>query len=199
LQVLSERYNISADWLLNGHGERFHAATPGFQGRSERVEPPDYARPGHGDVRFGDNDYVFIRRMDLSVSAGSGVVSVEGEDTGSVALPIAWCSHAGINSDLAVLVKVKGDSMSPTIPDGSFVLIHLIEKEVARSGIYAFTRNGEAFIKRLVPSEPAPDGRSNSVAILADNPAYPQQVLSGKTMNELRIVGRVRGVFSTFP
>lgn len=96
LQTISERYNISADWLLNGHGEQFHAPIPGFQGRHGRVEPPDYARPSHGDARYGDNDYVFIRRVDLSVSAGNGTSDVEGPDTGSIALPTSWCSRAGI-------------------------------------------------------------------------------------------------------
>ena len=57
LQTISERYNISADWLLNGHGDQFHAPIPGFQGRHKRVEPPDHARPDHGDVRFADNSY----------------------------------------------------------------------------------------------------------------------------------------------
>lgn len=197
LQTISERYNISADWLLNGHGDQFHAPTPGFQGRQHRVEPPDYARPGHGDVRFGDNDYVFIRRMDLSVSAGSGVVAVEGADTGSVALPTAWCARAGINSDLAVLVKVAGDSMAPTLPDGSYVLIHLMDKTADQPGLYAFTRDGEAFIKRLIPSELSDDGRPGTIMVMSDNPAFLPFALSGQRLNELRIVGRVRAVFAT--
>lgn len=197
LQAISDRYNISADWLLNGHGEQFHAPTPGFQGRSKRVEPPDYTRPGHGDVRFGDNDYVFIRRADISVSAGNGTSDVEGPDTASVALPSAWCARAAINSDLAVLVKVKGDSMAPTVSDGSFVLVHLMEKAVAQPGIYAFTREGEAFIKRLVPSDLNADGRPGTIMILSDNPSYPPFALSGPRLNELRVVGRVRAVFTT--
>jgi phage repressor protein C with HTH and peptisase S24 domain len=197
LQTISERYNVSADWLLNGHGEQFHAPVPGFQGRSKRVEPPDYARAGHGDVRFGDNDYVFIRRADISVSAGNGTADVEGPDTGSVALPTSWCSRAGINSDLAILVKVAGDSMSPTIADGSFVLIHLIEKNVLLPGIYAFTRDGEAFIKRLIPSEMNADGRPGTIMVMSDNPAFAPCAVSGPRLNDLRIVGRVRAVFAT--
>lgn len=197
LQTISERYNISADWLLNGHGDQFHAPIPGFQGRHKRVEPPDHARPDHGDVRFADNSYVFIRRADISVSAGNGTCEVEGPDTGSIALPTSWCSRAGIKSDLAILVKVAGDSMSPTIADGSFVLIHLIEKTVDKTGIYAFVRAGESFIKRLMPSDLNADGRPGTVLVISDNPAFPPYALTGKRLNELRIVGRVRAVFST--
>lgn len=197
LQTISERYNISADWLLNGHGEQFHAPIPGFQGRHGRIEPPDYARPSHGDARFGDNDYVFIRRVDLSVSAGNGTSDVEGPDTGSIALPTSWCSSAGINSDVAVLVKVAGDSMSPTIADGSFVLIHLMEKAVDQPGIYAFTRDGEAFIKRLIPSDLNGDGRPGTIMVLSDNTAFAPYALTGHRLNELRVVGRVRAIFTT--
>ena len=99
LRTLEERFNVSREWLESGVEPMFQTLQAGFAGRHGRVEPPDYTRPGHGDLRFRDNDYVFIRRVDLSVSAGNGTSDVEGPDTGSVALPTSWCSRAGINSD----------------------------------------------------------------------------------------------------
>lgn len=114
-----------------------------------------------------------------------------------MALPTAWCARSGINSDVSVLVKVTGDSMAPTLPDGSFVLIHLMEKTVDQPGIYAFTRDGEAFIKRLIPSDLNADGRPGTIMILSDNPSWPPFALTGPRLNALRIVGRVRAVFTT--
>ena len=123
---------------------------------------------------------------------------MEGPDSGSVALPTSWCARARINGDLSILLKVAGDSIAPTIIDGSYVLVHLIEKTVDQTGIYAFIRGGEAFIKRLIPFDVEPDGRAGTIMVMSDNPSYAPFALSGARLNELRIVGRIRGVFTTF-
>ena len=166
----------------------------GFKGRTAVIEPPDWNRPGHGDMLIDGFDCVRIRRMDLSVSAGSGVVPVEGEDAAPVALPVSWLRAQRINSDLAVLVQVKGDSMAPTIPDQAFVLLHLIEKSVQMAGIYAFSRDGDVFVKRIVPSQIGKDGRPAALLVVSDNPAFPPLALTGQEMNSIRLIGRVRYV-----
>lgn len=168
----------------------------GFRGRTDRIEPPNYDQPGHGDFRFGEHNYAMVRRMDLSISAGSGVVPVEGDAAASVALPSLWLSKAAINSDLAVLVSVKGDSMMPSIPDGAFVLIHLVEKQVTAAGIYAFNLDGQSFVKRLIPAETDGNGRPMAISIISDNPAFPPKVLTGRKLNDLKIVGRIRAVLA---
>ena len=197
LQRISDIYGVSADWLLNGHGEMIRAAGSGFSGRLLKIEPPDYTRPGHGDLRFDDVEYAFAKRMNISVSAGKGLVPVEGSEFEHIALPIAWYERHRLNSDFAVLVTVKGDSMAPSIPDGALVLVHASENQISKPGIYAFTRDGEAFVKRLQPSNITSDGRPRVVILSSDNPAYPPVVLTGSEMNDLRIVGRVRAVFTT--
>ena len=194
LEKISERYGISSDWLLNGYGEMLRLPGQGFKGRTAVIEPPDWNRPGHGDMLIDGFDCVRIRRMDLSVSAGSGVVPVEGEDAAPVALPVSWLRAQRINSDLAVLVQVKGDSMAPTIPDQAFVLLHLIEKSVQMAGIYAFSRDGDVFVKRIVPSQIGKDGRPAALLVVSDNPAFPPLALTGQEMNSIRLIGRVRYV-----
>lgn len=194
LAKLSDTYNLNADWLLNGHGDMLHAPTPGFKGRAGRIEPPEHGKPAHGDLRFDGHDYVFVKRMDLSISAGNGLVPLEGEESARMAFPAAQLSKMGINADLAVLVRVMGDSMIPQIPDGALALVHAMEMTVDRDAIYAFIRDGQAFVKRIVPSGTLRDGRPSSLMIVAANPAYPPVSLSGAEMNSIRIVGRVRYV-----
>ena len=193
LQKISERYNVSADWLPNGHGEPLHTPLPGFPSRRDgRIEPPNYDMPAHGDFAHNGEEYVLIRRSDLSVSAGNGLVPVEGPGDERLAFSRSWLLRNQINSDLAVLVRVKGDSMAPTIADGATVLIHVIENAVKREGVYAFTRDGACYIKRLIPAGLSETGRPTAIVILADNPAYPPESLSGHQLNELRVIGRVR-------
>lgn len=196
LLKISDTYGVSADWLLNGQGEMQRAIGPGFKGATVRIEPPNHADPVYSDFQSGDVNYAMIRRMDLSVSAGSGVVAVEGQDAASVALPSSWLAAAGINPNLSVLVSVKGDSMAPAIPDGAFVLVHLMEKIVAKPGVYAFNLDGQSFVKRLIPAEADGDGRPLAISIISDNQSFAPKVLTGRKLNDLKVVGRVRAVLA---
>ncbi len=133
-----------------------------------------------------------IRRRDLSVSAGNGLVAVEEGEVEALAFSRAWLLRQGINADLAVLVRVMGDSMEPTIPEGSIVLLHVPEMFVERPGIYAFNRGDSSYIKRLVPGGVRQRARPSSLTIKSDNPAYPDELVEGAAMNDIRVIGRVR-------
>lgn len=62
------------------------------------------------------------------------------------------------------LLKVQGDSMAPTIPDGSIAIIR-VQDTAEKGQIVAFAMDGEyATLKRYLPQ---PDG---SVLLRADNP-----------------------------
>lgn len=198
LQKISDRYNVSADWLLNGHGDMLHAPQRGLtRQRANRIEPRDPSLPLQGDFRFNGEEFAMIPRMDLSVSAGNGLIAVEGGASEALAFSRSWLMRNGISADLAVLVRVKGESMAPSIPDGALVLVHLPELNVEKEGIYAFNRDGASFVKRLVPSDPGRNGRPTSIAILSDNPTFPPELLSGEALNDIRVVGRVRCVLTT--
>lgn len=196
LQRISERYRVSADWLLNGTGDMLLAEQPGFPAQDGQIMPPDHAQPMPGDFRFGDEGFTMIRRMDLSVSAGSGLVAVEDGETETLAFPRTWLMRQRINPNLAVLVKVEGDSMSPGIPDGALVMIHLPEMQPDQAGVYAFNRGDVSYVKRIVPSLDAASGRVLSLVIASDNPAYPPEAVSGRALDEIRIIGRVRCVIA---
>ncbi len=198
LDKLSDNYRLNSAWLLDGRDPMIFESLAGFPSRQgKEIAPPDYDRPGHGDLKFEGKDYAFVRRMDLSVSAGSGLMPVRNGDAESVALPILWFSRQGINSDLVVLVSVSGDSMMPSIPDGALVLLNVGEKSPTKTGVYAFNLDGQSYVKRIVPSGTAKDGRPLAILLVSDNPAYAPIALSGEGMNTLKVVGRVRAVLTS--
>ena len=194
LQKISSAHSVSSDWLLNGHGGMLLPPSRSLAARHGSVEQVDPTRPDHGDIRFDGVEYAFARRMALSISAGNGLEAVDDGDAEGLAFPVSWLRRQGINADLAVLVSVKGDSMAPAIPDGALVLIHVAERSIASPGIYAFNLDGASFVKRLVPQSSEADGRPGAVAIMSDNHSYPPIVLSGKDLNRITVVGRVRAV-----
>lgn len=198
LQRISERYDVSADWLLHGQGPQHHSPEKGFTGRIKRIEPPDTTKPNYGDFRYEGEEFKMIPKMDLSVSAGNGLIPASDGYQDAKAFSTSWLSRNQINGDLAVLVKVEGDSMMPLIPDGSLVLVNSGEKAVLQKGIFAFNRDGVSFVKRLEPVGIREDGRPVALLIIAENPAYPPETLSGSQMNEIHVVGRVRCVMTSY-
>lgn len=165
-----------------------------YIGPKRDVGPPDPVHPMPGDVRIGDEEYSLIARYEVNVSAGAGLIPISEDVDGRMAFSRSWLIRHRISADLAGLVKVRGDSMFPTIPDGALVLVHAAEMIVERAGIFAFSRDGEAFIKRLLPVDRAPDGRPTSMVIMSDNAEYQPEVVTGPDLNELRIVGRIRSI-----
>lgn len=199
LQALTERFGVSADWILYGVGVPNSERAAGFEARQKgkRIEPPDLGKPLRGDFRFASEDFFLIERMDLSVSAGHGVMPVDGGEHEMMAFPRSWILQNRVNPDLAVLVRVKGDSMAPTIPDGALILVDCMDKDISRGGIFAFSRGEDSFVKRLVPVQRGSDGRPEAVKVLSDNPAYAPDALIGEELNAFRPAGRVRCVIST--
>jgi phage repressor protein C with HTH and peptisase S24 domain len=199
LQKLSERFGVSADWLLGGTGEMTVAQEAGFEGRKEasRIEPADLSKPLHGDFLYEGEDFVLVKRMELSVSAGRGLLALEDGQRDAIAFSRSWMMRHHVTPDLAVLVAVKGDSMAPTIPDGAMILIDCMDKNIATKGIFAFSVGDECFVKRLSPSDFDAAGVPRRIKVISDNPAYPPDALMGDDLQELRLVGRVKCVVAS--
>ena len=139
-------------------------------------------------------DFALIPRFRVNLSAGPGLVPAEEDGGDHLAFSRAWLRRTGIDPRRAGLVRVQGDSMQPAIPDGALVLVDMGATAVRAEGVFAFSRDGDAFVKRIVPVNKARDGRPSSVVILSDNPLHPPDVLVGEDLNSIRIVGQVRCV-----
>lgn len=164
-----------------------------YIGPKRDLVPAPSMRP-ENDIHLANEDYSLIARYDVNVSAGPGLVPTAEDEDGRLAFSRQWLSRHHINPETAGLVKVKGESMAPTIPDGALVLVNCAEQFVEREGIFAFSRSGEAYIKRLVPVTRAPDGRPTSMVIISDSGDFAPEAVSGEALNEMRVVGRVRSI-----
>jgi len=113
------------------------------------------------------------------ISAGLGVLG-EQEVTEYLSIP-GIRNHGNIFA-----VNVWGDSMEPTIKDGS-IIIAKKEVEVRNGDIGAFFINDEAFVKRLKVTD-------SYIALISDNPNYPPIFIGPG--EDLKIVGKVVKVLS---
>lgn len=136
------------------------------------------AREGNGafDTNLLDltNIPVFER-----VSAGTGALN-DGEVTDYLSIP-------GIkNPGETFGVNVWGDSMEPTIKDGSIIICRR-DVEIRNGEIGAFLIDDEAYVKRLKVTEAY-------VALMSDNPNYPPIFIGPG--EKLTAVGKVIKVLS---
>ncbi len=92
------------------------------------------------------------------ISAGTGALT-DGEITDHLSIP-------GIkNPSTTFGVNVWGDSMEPTIKDGSIIICRK-DVEIRDGEIGAFLVDNEAYVKRLKVT-------SSYIALMSDNPNYP--------------------------
>jgi len=81
-------------------------------------------------------------------------------------------------------IHVDGDSMEPTLKNGSIVFVDRSQNTMDKNGIFIVNTPGGLFIKRL---DRKADG---SVELISDNKFYSPEAMSP---NEITIIGRVVG------
>jgi len=81
-------------------------------------------------------------------------------------------------------IHVDGESMEPTLKNGSIVFVDRDQNSISRDGIFVVSTPGGLFIKRLNRKA---DG---SIELISDNKLYSPEILSA---DEVKVVGKVVG------
>jgi phage repressor protein C with HTH and peptisase S24 domain len=127
---------------------RLTASLNGIAGQEK--EPAGQLRQvvtdGDGDPRF-----LKIRTVRLKLQAGvNGIAFDKAEEAGApVYMPSDIARRRGYRSDDLVAIKVRGDSMQPSLFDGDTVVIHITDRVVKDGQVYAVNYEGEDVVKRL--------------------------------------------------
>jgi len=111
-----------------------------------------------------------VKRHPVRASAGPGAIVNEGMGKPYFGFEERWLKAltATPAANLSI-VRVEGDSMSPTLNDGDDILVDLGDgADRLRDGIYVLRVDDALVVKRLALS---PMGRR--VTVQSDNPAYP--------------------------
>ncbi|MDR2400889.1 MAG: S24 family peptidase [Deferribacteraceae bacterium] len=92
--------------------------------------------------------------------------------------------------DIAILFA-KGDSMYLYIKGGDGILVNFNETMLSVEATYLIRWRNTLLIKDI---QKIPNG----MRLISRNPAYESIILTGETVNEVRIVGRILGSFCTY-
>lgn len=129
---------------------------------------------------------VQIPRLEVGASAGHGSLDGDEAARAHVVFDRRWLRQIGAtaSSDLS-FIRVRGDSMDPTLSDGDDILVDRNDgADRLRDGIYVLRRDETLMVKRVAINPVAP-----AITIKSDNDAYPEW--SDCPLSSVQILGRV--------
>lgn len=121
----------------------------------------------------------------VHASAGAGVTPISEHANAVLAFERQFLRDRGAVPDSCTVIKARGDSMTPTIPDGSLLVVDHSQREVANGYITVIGVGDDLLVKRI---RRRLDGM---VELISDNAAYAPEVIAADRLEQLRIVGRV--------
>ena len=126
--------------------------------------------------------------MEYEAAAGGGRVNLdEVPQTGAVSFRRDWLDDHAIDPNQSAIIRVAGESMEPTLPDGSSILIDRTHKKRKRGYIYVILTDNGLIVKRL-------DLLDNAWHLKSDNPAWEQ--IAWPT--DAEVIGRVMWAARSF-
>ena len=164
MQKLAEIFDVNINWLLTGKGEMF------------------LCDDDSQTVSNATDEFIQIDFLDSSACAGNGIANFQSEVLGK--LPISPELIYPHQPAEVKAIRVKGDSMSPTLASGDVVLFvqGLVNDG---NGIYILLHNGELFVKRLHFK------MTGVIDIISDNPNYSNEQLTAGSNESPVIIGKV--------
>ncbi len=125
-----------------------------------------------------------VPKLRIDASAGAGALTQEEAIAGQIGFDEKWLKKFGCEPSELSLIRVQGDSMSPTLMHGDDIMVdRSAANRPLRDGVHVIRMDDVLMVKRLARG---PAGR---VSVLSDNAGYPDWPdVDGI---EVTIVGRV--------
>jgi len=122
---------------------------------------------------------------DIRASAGGGAYGFDEEEHELISIDEKIMHNmVGLGNTELEAIHVDGESMEPTLQDGSIVFVDRTQTNINKNGIFIASTTGGLFIKRV---QQRVDGM---VELISDNSMYPPQAIDP---SEVTIVGKVVG------
>ncbi len=198
LSKLCSIYGINLNWLLSNIGDMFLndelSATNRVQNialyskktalNSEKTSDNPLLRSTKVDINI--DDYIVVPLYDVYFSAGGGSFLEEEAIVDYLLFNLSLLKeHPSISKNLAG-VRVKGDSMYPTLDNEDVVVIDMnTPMKNIYGGLFAINLDGKAYTKRLLLNPK----NCQEVFVISDNKEhYPQITVN---LSELNIIGQI--------
>lgn len=102
------------------------------------------------DTTEPDDDYVYVPAYDIEVSAGHGSVCfTDAQPHKHLAFRQRWITARGLQADALAALFTRGDSMTPTIPEGAAVIIDQTRNQALDGKVYVIRIDERHYVKRV--------------------------------------------------
>jgi len=177
----------SQSYAQDAGSRRCHVREPQYGGESAARPPgvgsePAALRSLLRDLRAQETrqrDYTEVPLREATASMGGGSTETGDRTLTYLSFRTEWIRSKG-NPEYMTVIRAFGDSMDPTIRDGSVVLVDEGRRQFVKNKIYYLRYNGQMYIKRLMEA----DGQ---LAIVSDND---HNVLLVSDADDFEIIGR---------
>lgn len=173
-QIALER-GISLDWLILGKGEPPMAPV---QAALEQVAevPPVFSHLPQSEVAE-------IPLYDIEAAAGHGRVFDQEKIIGYIPYRADELVREGLVASQLVALRVKGDSMVPTLDDGDLVVVNRANRQP--DGVFVVRVGEDLRIKRVQKM------MAGCLRLSSDNDHYAPEVISPDQVEGFEIIGSV--------
>lgn len=180
IKAIAEVLDISEEELLGleaNHSETHQALGPAIQTPLRPVRAVD----NPDEI---EHDILTLKRYTVKPSMGNGEPVMEiDEKSEPNYMRRSWARRRGVDPEKLFTVVAIGDSMEPTIHDGSSVTIHR-QQNLANGKMMMLCYRNQCYIKRVLIQA---DG---SVVLRSDNRAdYKDVEISRESLDDLHVVG----------
>ena len=159
---IAEKTGASLDWLILG-------------------KDSPRARSSSPVQDYDDSDAAWVPLYDVYASAGSGL-DIWGEEVEQyIPFSHVWLNQQNLHSKDLVCIKVRGDSMEPTLNNGDVILVNTARQ--VGDGVFVVRIGNLLRVKRLQTL------LNGSLKISSDNPIYESETLNPKEDSDFAIIG----------
>ena len=135
---------------------------------------------------LGGSNFVLVPSYSgVLASAGPGAVAATEQADGVISFDPRFLRDQGGNPEKCVVIWAHGDSMMPTIPDGSALIVDHSQKEIKNGSIMVIGVDDDLLVKRIRRRS---DGL---IELISDNRTYETETLGPAALQQLRVIGRV--------
>ncbi|WPP47131.1 helix-turn-helix transcriptional regulator [Pseudomonas sp. AN-1] len=155
---------VGADvgWLVSGEGE---------------IRP----KPAEANTALDEDRFALVPLYDVTVSAGHGLLNGEENKLADLAFTRYWIKKVGLCLSQLAAIRVKGDSMEPTIRGGDTILVDMAHTQIQDGQVFVI-RDGETLLVKRLQRK-----LGGVIRVISDNRLYPE---FEATADSLHVVGR---------
>ena len=140
---------------------------------------------------LGGDDMDFVGINEVVASAGPGTAVLDERIVGRMKFARSWLREHGLQGDHCRIIRVRGESMEPTLADGAAILVNLESREPKDGKIFVVRIDEDLVVKRLV------DEAAAGWLLQSDSPnkqTWPTQPFP----DDARVVGEVKWTGRSF-